>query len=175
MMLARYKFVSKMMVGFDWVAEIGCADAFGSEVVKQEVDQLDLYDIDDIWRPCASKVGRFFQHDIVQEPMVRNYRGIYMLDVLEHISPDDETKAICNIRDALLPNGVFIAGVPSLESQVHASDYSKVGHINCRTGEDLRAGMKPYFSNVFLFSMNDEVVHTGFSPMAHYLFVLCVK
>ena len=24
-----------------------------------------------------------------------------------------------------------------------------------------------------MFSMNDEVVHTGFSPMAHYLFALC--
>jgi hypothetical protein len=26
---------------------------------------------------------------------------------------------------------------------------------------------------VFLFSMNDEVVHTGFYPMAHYLFAVC--
>jgi hypothetical protein len=24
-----------------------------------------------------------------------------------------------------------------------------------------------------MFSMNDEVVHTGFHPMAHYLFALC--
>mgnify|MGYP007028595943 CR=1 FL=1 len=31
-----------------------------------------------------------------------------------------------------------------------------------------------FFDNVFLFSMNDEVVHTGFTPMAHYLFALCV-
>jgi len=26
---------------------------------------------------------------------------------------------------------------------------------------------------VFSFSMNDEVVHTGFEKMAHYLFVIC--
>jgi hypothetical protein len=24
-----------------------------------------------------------------------------------------------------------------------------------------------------MFSMNDEVVHTGFGPMAHYLIALC--
>jgi hypothetical protein len=26
-----------------------------------------------------------------------------------------------------------------------------------------------HFYNVFLFSMNDEVVHTGFFPMAQYI------
>ena len=31
-----------------------------------------------------------------------------------------------------------------------------------------------YFENSFLFSMNDEVVHTGFGPMAHYLIILGV-
>ena len=34
--------------------------------------------------------------------------------------------------------------------------------------------LEKYFKNVFLFSMNDEVVHTGFSKMAHYLICLCV-
>lgn len=29
--------------------------------------------------------------------------------------------------------------------------------------------MGSYFENVIIFSMNDEVVHTGFTPMAHYL------
>jgi len=30
-----------------------------------------------------------------------------------------------------------------------------------------------YFDNVFIFSMNDETIHTGFYPMAHYLLALC--
>ena len=30
--------------------------------------------------------------------------------------------------------------------------------------------MENYFENVFMFSMNDEVVHTGFPPMANYIF-----
>jgi hypothetical protein len=32
--------------------------------------------------------------------------------------------------------------------------------------------MQQFFHNVFVFSMNDEVVHTGYSPMAHYLLAL---
>ena len=32
--------------------------------------------------------------------------------------------------------------------------------------------MLQYFENVFMFSMNDEVLHTGFAPMGHYLFAL---
>jgi len=178
MVLARYKFVSKMLAGFDTVAEIGCGDGFCSEVVKAEVGELHLFDFDKTWQPYASQHGMFFQHDIVRGPISNGqycYDAIYMIDVLEHIHPDDEAKAIINIKSSLLPNGVFIAGVPSLESQKYASDISKVGHVNCRTGDDLRAAMRAHFSRVFLFSMNDEVVHTGFSPMAHYLFVVCTK
>ena len=37
----------------------------------------------------------------------------------------------------------------------------------------LKSLLSKYFHNVFIFSMNDEVVHTGFYPMAHYLFALC--
>ena len=33
--------------------------------------------------------------------------------------------------------------------------------------------LEGHFDNVFLFSMNDEVVHTGFHPLAHYLFAVC--
>jgi hypothetical protein len=33
--------------------------------------------------------------------------------------------------------------------------------------------MQTYFHNVYAFSMNDEVVHTGYHAMAHYNLVLC--
>ncbi len=66
-------------------------------------------------------------------------------------------------------------GTPSLELQAYASPPSKAGHINCKTGNQLKALLEKYFEHVFIFSMNDEVVHTGFSPMAHYLFALCVQ
>jgi hypothetical protein len=65
--------------------------------------------------------------------------------------------------------------MPSLESQIYASPQSKEGHINCKTGMSLKKTLEKHFKNVFLFSMNDEVIHTGYYPMAHYLLALCIK
>ena len=70
-------------------------------------------------------------------------------------------------------DGVLIVGMPSLESQKYASPQSKAGHVNCQSGDELRVTMENYFSNCFLFSMNDEVVHTGYNKMAHYLIAVC--
>ena len=93
--------------------------------------------------------------------------------MLEHIPAEREDVFIKNITAALDAHGVLIIGMPSLESQAHASPPSRAGHINCKRGPDLKALMERHFHNVFMFSMNDEVVHTGFSPMAHYLLALC--
>ena len=53
--------------------------------------------------------------------------------------------------------------MPSLESQKYASKISKRHHVNCKTGEQLRRLLKIYFHNIYMFSMNDETLHTGFS------------
>jgi hypothetical protein len=57
-------------------------------------------------------------------------------------------------------------------AQAYASPQSVAGHVNCKSGNVFKETMEKYFENVLLFSMNDEVVHTGFTPMAHYLFAI---
>ena len=47
--LARYKFVAKMLAGKDRVVEIGCADAFGTRVVQQEVGAVTASDFDPVF------------------------------------------------------------------------------------------------------------------------------
>jgi hypothetical protein len=69
--------------------------------------------------------------------------------------------------------GVTSIGVPSLESEQYASEDSKLGHINLKSQKDLKATLSSFFHTVLIFSMNDEVVHTGFAAMAHYSFALC--
>jgi hypothetical protein len=34
---------------------------------------------------------------------------------------------------------------------------------------DLKTKLEQFFHTVFVFSMNDETVHTGYHKMAHYL------
>jgi hypothetical protein len=49
------------------------------------------------------------------------------------------------------------------------------GHINMKSADSLKDLLAQYFHNVFIFSMNDEMVHTGFYPMAHYLMALAIE
>ena len=86
-----------------------------------------------------------------------------------YIQEKDEDRFLRNAIASLTPEGVAIFGMPSLESQTYASPQSKAGHVNCKSGEELKRTLERYFNTVFVFSMNDEVVHTGFYPMAHYL------
>jgi predicted SAM-dependent methyltransferase len=103
-----------------------------------------------------------------------SFDAAYALDVLEHIEAADEDRFLANIVRSLVAPGVLIIGMPSLESQPYASEASKAGHVNCKSAPDLRALMHRYFHDVFMFSMNDEVIHTGYHKLAHYLLALCV-
>jgi len=67
-------------------------------------------------------------------------------------------------------------GTPNETASCYASEFSKIGHVNLFTAERLTELLCAYFHNVFLFGMNDEVLHTGFHPMCHYLLALgCSK
>lgn len=176
--LSRYKFVAKMLSGSAHVLEVGCGDAFGTRLVQQEVKALSATDFDPVFVKDVEErmVERWrfpvFTHDLLAGPIKGKYDGVFALDVLEHIQPTDEHTFLTNAFAPLTPHGVGIIGMPSLESQVYASPTSKAGHVNCKTMPDLKATMQKHFHNVFMFSMNDEVVHTGYHKTAHYLFAL---
>lgn len=177
--LSRYKFVAKMLEGKECVLEVGCADAFGTRIVQQSAKSVTAVDFDPLfiadvkermdshW-PLEAKI-----HDMLSGPVEGKFDAAYALDVLEHMDPEVEHTFLSNIVASLSETGVAIFGMPSLESQAYASPQSKAGHVNCKTGNELKHTLEQHFNSVFLFSMNDEVVHTGYAPMAHYLLVVC--
>jgi SAM-dependent methyltransferase len=177
--LSRYKFVAKMLGGSRHVLEVGCADAFGTRLVVQEVAALTAVDFDPVFvedvQDRMEERWRFncLTHDILSGPVPGEFDGAYALDVIEHIAPDHENAFVANIAASLTPQGVLLIGTPSIQSQVHASEPSKAGHVNCKDAPGLRELLRRSFHNVFVFSMNDEMIHTGFPAMAHYLIALC--
>lgn len=177
--LSRYKFVAKMFDGRPRVLEVGCADGFGSRIVAQAVGALTAIDIDpDFVQSARANASdrfpiRFEVHDLLVAPVPGEFDGIFSLDVLEHIEPKHEVQFLYNLSASLAPHGACIIGMPSLESQAYASHFSKLGHINCMEQPVFRTVMQRYFHNVFMFSMNDEVIHTGYSRMSHYNIALC--
>lgn len=167
--LSRYKFVAKMLAAHGVVAEVGAGDGFASAIVRAQVGALDLYDAD-----TRLSGGAVQPHDLTLAPLPKQYDATYALDVLEHVAPGNDCRVFLNnAANSLHEFGTLIVGMPSLESQAHASEISRAGHVNCMSGEDLRDLCAAVFRRVFMFGMNDEVVHTGFLPMSHYLLALC--
>jgi 2-polyprenyl-3-methyl-5-hydroxy-6-metoxy-1,4-benzoquinol methylase len=179
-LLARYKFVSKMLAGRASAVEFGCGDGFGMRIVRQTVASVHGIDFDPVFIDWARGNAEreeldctFSLIDFVGDPVPGRYAAAYSLDVIEHIPESVEHRYVDHLADVLEPNGVCIVGSPNTTATPYASAGSLEGHINLKSADGLRATMARRFENVFIFSMNDEVVHTGFFPMAHYLFALC--
>src|SRR5882762_365792 len=87
--LARYKFVAKMLQGYEKVLEVGCSDGFASPIVAQSVGKLTAVDNDPsfikVARTHASKSWNidYRLHDITDEPL-KGFDAAYSMDVIEH-------------------------------------------------------------------------------------------
>lgn len=180
--ISRYKFVSKMLEGKKNVLEVGCCDGWPSRVVKSSVKKLTAVDFDpkfiEIAKSNMSKKYKtnFLVHDMTKSPLLKKkFDSIYSVDVLEHIPKKKEKKFIKNILSNLDKKGSLIIGTPSKESQGSPKFRKAKGHINCKTGYELKKMLSKYFSNVFLFLMNDELIHTGMPKLSNYLFCICTN
>ncbi len=174
--LARYKFCAKMLEGKKKVLEVGCGDGFGAPVVAQAVGHLVAIDpearhIEGNKRRLAKIKNIEFKHmDICHSLPDGEFDGIFSIDVIEHLDKPLNKKFMENQRDLLNDDGVCIIGTPNITANKYASPRSRVQHINLKSHKTLRMQMEKYFRNVFMFSMNDEVLHTGYAPMGHYIF-----
>jgi 2-polyprenyl-3-methyl-5-hydroxy-6-metoxy-1,4-benzoquinol methylase len=179
-MAARYKFVAKMLEGCASALEVGCGDGFGAPVVAQSVGRLVCTDIDEA--TLADNAQRlsflgntaFEYFDFRQGPYPSAVEAAYCVDVIEHVYPEEEAVFVQNFAASVAAYGLAIVGTPNATADRYASENSRKGHVNLKDHKALRALLSRHFHRVVLFSMNDEVLHTGFYPMAHYLWALCV-
>lgn len=180
-MAARYKFVAKMLEGCKSALEIGCGDGFGAPVVAQSVGQLVCTDIDEATlKDNAQRLAfvrnlRFEYFDFRERGYTTPVEAAYCVDVIEHVFAEEEDAFMRHLAASVLPRGIAIVGTPNQTADRYASENSRKGHVNLKDHKALRALLEKHFHRVFLFSMNDEVLHTGFYPMAHYLWGLCVE
>ena len=169
-----------MLSGLDTALEIGTGDGFGAALVSQRVNKVIATDINEpLLEDNKSRMKdypniEFLYHDFREIPYKDKVDAIFLVDVIEHIYKEEEENFLSNLKASLTDTGVCLIGTPNVEAEKHASPYSKEGHVNLKDHDSLKEIGNNYFSNSFLFSMNDEVVHTGFSKMAHFLWILCV-
>ncbi len=182
--LSRYKFASKMVMYQDKISvlELGCQEAFGSLVFEQNVN-LEKYvgidfDHDAMQWNYNNILGEkfiFIEDDFLKCNKIENqkFNLILSLDVIEHIDKKYEDDFCKVISGHITDDGVAIIGTPSVYMNPYACDASKEGHINLYDQKRLYSLMDKYFNNVFIFNMNDEIIHTGFAPMSCYIFAVC--
>jgi 2-polyprenyl-3-methyl-5-hydroxy-6-metoxy-1,4-benzoquinol methylase len=177
---SRYKFVAKMLDGLGTVLEIGCGDGFGAPFVASAVSNLICTDINEPLladirkRHTRLKNARFDYFDFRAKPYSPAVDGAYLVDVIEHIYAAEEANFVGNIVGSLQDRGVLLIGTPNKTADQYASEWSRKAHVNLKTHKELRELGLKHFHNVFMFGMNDEVVHTGYGPMCHFLWALCV-
>jgi cyclopropane fatty-acyl-phospholipid synthase-like methyltransferase len=177
--LSRHKFAAKFLADSKHVLEIGCADAFATRVVAHEVEKLTAIVFDPLFIEDAnarmSDRWRFecFVHGIHSGHVLGKYDGIYTLNALEHILPEHEALFLNNIVVSLDIHGAMALGMSSIGSQRYVSPMYKESLVNCKSMPYFKKTMQHNFHNVFMFSMNDGEVHTGYHKMAYYLFAVC--
>jgi 16S rRNA A1518/A1519 N6-dimethyltransferase RsmA/KsgA/DIM1 with predicted DNA glycosylase/AP lyase activity len=102
-LVSRYKFVAKMLSGREHVLEVGCADAFATRIVLQEVKRLTATDFDPVFvRDVNNRMDERWKfdcvvHDMLDRPFPGTFDAAYAMDVIEHIRPEDERRFVGNI------------------------------------------------------------------------------
>ena len=176
--LSRYKFAARLLPALEPVdvLELGCGEGFGALMLSENSHRVlgvdsDAAAIETARRTVGGPTRRFEAADFLEQQFGR-FRAVVSLDVIEHIPVEQEGAYFRTITDNLTDDGICIVGTPNATAAAYASPQSQAGHINLYTAERLVEAVGNYFQNTFVFGMNDEVVHTGFYPMSHYLFVL---
>ena len=184
-MLSRYKFAAKMMRRCKSILEVGAGEGLGTLILVRDTQaQVTATDFDEqqirygqkhVEPHCGGRITFKVLDMVGQPPGTEFYDGLLAIDVIEHIHPEEEGLFLDHCAAALQPGGIGFFGTPNIDTDSFASPPSRAGHVNLFDAERFTETLEKHFSHVFLFSMNDEVVHTGFSKMAHYFLALCVK
>ena len=174
--LARYKFCAKMLDGMDLVLEVGCGDGFGTPIIAQAVKKVIAIEPDirhikgNVERLKSLKNVEFKAMSICDSIPEGKFDASFSIDVIEHLDKPLNNSFFENQYSCLKDDGVCIIGTPNITANKYASPRSRVQHINLQSQASLKKMMSKYFKRVFMFGMNDEVLHTGYAPMCHYIF-----
>ncbi|MFH1593945.1 MAG: class I SAM-dependent methyltransferase [Candidatus Omnitrophota bacterium] len=171
--LSRYKFAAKVGSKDRSILELGCSEGMGVPILTEFAKSYRGVDSDvsaiEVATQNWSNDRISFMKDDFLGRVYGQFDTVVSLDVVEHIALSSEQRFFDTIYSNLKEDGIGIVGTPNIRARAYASPASKEGHLNMFDSSRLKTSMQGIFRNVFLFGINDEVVHTGYTEMAHYL------
>lgn len=178
--LSRYKFAARMVSRGRSVLELGCSEGVGGILLAEFARDYTGVDLDAEAIRAARSNWTDSKFAFLQDDFLGNVYGsfdaVVSIDVIEHIDPQYEPVFFGTVCKNLKSEGLCIIGTPNLTAAQYASAVSRKNHVNLYDADRLTAVLERYFRKVFLWGMNDEIVHTGFPQMAHFLMAMgCMK
>lgn len=185
---SRYKFAMKMIGNIyeqneKTILDLGCSDGYGTYYVAEFAKSVLGVDFDEEAIAYAKNYsgsdgeigGGIFSYklDNFLNKKYGEFDGVVSFDVLEHIYPENENNFMKTVLMNLKDTGTFVVGTPSFETQQYSKENVAGAHVNVYKGEEFYRMLKQYFYNVYLFTQNDEIIHTGHLRMANYLIAVC--
>jgi 2-polyprenyl-3-methyl-5-hydroxy-6-metoxy-1,4-benzoquinol methylase len=172
-MLSYYKFSAKMIGPDQRVMDVGCSEGLGTVILAEQARECIGVDLDGdaiahATQTLTTDKLTFRCADALERPF-GTFDAITSFDVIEHIFPDNSDLFLSVLAQSLHDDGLLIIGTPNITSDEYASPHTRAGHVNLYSMERLREALSQHFRRVFMFSANDEMVHTGFAPLAHYI------
>jgi 2-polyprenyl-3-methyl-5-hydroxy-6-metoxy-1,4-benzoquinol methylase len=175
--LARYKFVARLVKPTDHILEVGCGSGLGTIFLGQHCRHISGIDVKSTEIEEAKSINRrenvdFSIGDFFQMSTEKKYDVIVALDVIEHMTLELGSKLISKMAANLSVLGMVIIGTPSIYSYPYQSELSKASHVKCYDQKELVDLLEKFYGRTLAFSMNDEIVHTGFEKLAWYYFII---
>lgn len=175
--LSRFKFASKMIKPSDRVLEIGCGSGVGTNFLAQFARHVKAIDVKAGELHAARLVTRrknitYQKVDFFDLPEDELFDCVVTLDVIEHLPKPAAVSFVKKTTRHLKQSGLLIVGTPSKYAVKYQSPLSKASHKKLYDQQELLRLFDKHYHRTIAFSMNDEVVHTGFSKLAWYYFVL---
>lgn len=181
--LARFKFPAKMISAGDDILDLGCgagiSSYFYASHTSGHVTAIDATDnLHEISAPYRRDNLSFVKGDLTAPPeeiTKRSYDAVICVDVIEHFPKEIGVQILETYAALLRKGGMMIIGTPNRRSAEYRSESSRRVHIHEYEPDELKEVMQSIFPRVLHFSMNDEVVHTGFANMSWFFYNIAFK
>jgi len=177
--LSRYRFAAKMLDPEDNVLELGCGSGIGTYFLSQYCKEIRGIDINEEAIEVAKKNShsagnvQFETCDALKYIPPTTPDTVIAIDFIEHFTKSAGETLINHVAAYLEESkGMIIIGTPNVYSQDYRSSRSKSQHLHEYSPDEIRNVVSSGFHRTLSFSMNDEIIHTGFSKLAWFLFVL---
>jgi 2-polyprenyl-3-methyl-5-hydroxy-6-metoxy-1,4-benzoquinol methylase len=174
--LSRCKFAAKMASYGKSILELGCSEGVGVPILAEFAASYTGVDLDAEAISTARKNWPDRKLKFIEDDFLAKKYGAYdvvvSFDVIEHIHRKKEGTFFSALTKNLKNDGIVIVGTPNATAFKYASKASRLGHVNMFEHDRLKKEMQKHFKTVFMFGMNDEMIHSGYLPMAHYLLCL---